>query len=152
MTTARAKQVPERHTSVDELAVLLPCGIRTSHFVVGDEESKASPNVFISDWPPNTEADPHTHAVDYFEYVISGTQRVGKQWFKAGDIRIVRGGTNYGPLVSGPEGCRVMVMFAGSAWEPIPIRMEKAASLYPGVFKQMLNDHSPSLEPEATKA
>ena len=148
----RKKQVPERHTSVDELAVQLPCGIRTSHFVVGDEESKTSPHVFISDWPPNAEADPHTHAVDYFEYVISGTQRVGKKWFKAGDIRIARGGTYYGPLVAGPEGCRVMVMFAGSAWEPVPVTLAKAASLYPGVFKQMLNDKSPSAEPEDVKA
>lgn len=144
----RKKQVAERHTSVDELAVLLPCGIRTSHFVVGDEESKASPHVFISDWPPHAQADPHTHAQDYFEYVISGTQRVGKKWFKAGDIRIARSGTYYGPLVAGPEGCRVMVMFAGSAWEPIPVTLEKAASLYPGVFKQMLNDKSPSAEQE----
>ncbi len=148
----RKKQVPERHTSVDELAVQLPCGIRTSHFVVGDEESKSSPHVFISDWPPHAEADPHTHAEDYFEYVISGSQRVGKKWFKAGDIRIARGGTYYGPLVAGPEGCRVMVMFAGSAWEPIPVSLERAASLYPGKFKAMLHDKSPSAEPEDAKA
>ena len=142
----RKKQVPERHTSVEELAVLLPCGIRTSHFVAGEEDNPAAPHVFISDWPPNVEADPHTHAVDYFEYVISGTQRVGKNWFKAGDIRIVKAGTNYGPLVSGPEGCRVMVTFVGSSWEPIPIRAEKDASLYPGKFKGMLNDSSPTTE------
>ena len=140
------KQVAERHTSIEELAVLLPCGIRTSHFVAGDEDNAAAPHVFISDWPPNVEASPHSHAVDYFEFVISGTQRVGKKWYKAGDIRIVTGGTNYGPLVSGPEGCRVMVMFAGSAWEPIPIHANKDASLYPGRFKKMLNDNSPSAE------
>ena len=47
---------------------------------------------------------PHTHACDYTEIVLEGSEEVTRKWRSAGDITIVKGGTVYGPLIAGPEG------------------------------------------------
>jgi len=49
----RKKQKPARRRLVNKLGVLMPCGICTSHSVVAGEESNASPQAIVPDWPAN---------------------------------------------------------------------------------------------------
>ena len=68
--------------------------------------------VVMVEFPPGAQVDPHTHTADYVEVVIAGSQMVTGRWHHAGDLRTVRAGTGYGPLVAGPEGATVMLIFS----------------------------------------
>jgi anti-sigma factor ChrR (cupin superfamily) len=85
-------------------------GIRYALFSM-DESDPAAPSVVLSAFRPGVIVLPHTHESNYFEYVIEGEQTVGKVTFGPGDVRIVKGGTGYGPIKVGPSGCTVLIVF-----------------------------------------
>jgi anti-sigma factor ChrR (cupin superfamily) len=85
-------------------------GIKYARFRM-DETNAASPSIIISRFAPGASVAAHTHASNYFEYILKGDQMVGKKVFRAGDVRIVEGGTGYGPIKVGPEGCTVLIVF-----------------------------------------
>ena len=66
----------------------LPSGIVTSMYRVGDSTDAAAPTVFKVFYPPNCYTEAHTHACDYTEIILDGTQKVGATWHVPGDIRI----------------------------------------------------------------
>lgn len=111
-----------RDFALESIAMPLPNGQRVATIPLGDQVDTTSPVAFHAIWPPNCHVDPHTHAGDYCEIVLAGTQQISGQWYKAGDVRVVKGGTRYGPLIAGPEGCTVMIIFPNGEWEPIPVR------------------------------
>lgn len=80
-----------------------------------DPNDPERPLSVMSDYPPDHQVPPHTHGTDYIEIVISGELTVGKTRFVSGDARIMKAGTGYGPLRSGPLGCRVLTVFDRSA-------------------------------------
>ena len=88
-----------------------PGGIRKAIFTVGDEGDLSAPMVVKVVFPPNTTVSAHTHESDYAEIVLEGSQVVGRRHYVAGDVRIVRGGTVYGPLAAGPDGATVLIVF-----------------------------------------
>ncbi len=95
-------------------------GIQYTRFLM-DEDDASSPLMILSRFEPGETVEPHTHGANYMEYIIEGEQTVGKTVFRAGDVRIVKGGTGYGPIVVGPEGCFVMILFqeaTGAMMEP----------------------------------
>jgi anti-sigma factor ChrR (cupin superfamily) len=76
-----------------------------------DEDRTDAPAVVLSKFEPGTLVEPHSHVSNYLEYIIEGEQTVGRMRFGPGDIRIVRGGTGYGPIRIGAEGCTVLIVF-----------------------------------------
>jgi anti-sigma factor ChrR (cupin superfamily) len=95
-------------------------GIQYARFLM-DEDDTSSPLVVLSKFEAGEVVEPHSHATNYFEYVIEGQQTVGKVSFGPGDIRLVKGGTGYGPITIGPEGCTVLIVFqeaTGSMTQP----------------------------------
>jgi anti-sigma factor ChrR (cupin superfamily) len=97
-------------------------GVSYARFLL-DNEKASSPLVILSKFEPGATVPPHTHASNYFEYVIEGEQTVGKTTFGAGDVRVVTGGTGYGPITIGAEGCTVLIVFAeasGAMTETLP--------------------------------
>ena len=115
--------MPKREidTSWEELGFLeLPNGSKTSRFVVGDPDDESAPVVFRVEFPPNCEVAAHMHDCDYAEIILEGTQQVARRWHGPGDVRIAKAGTAYGPLIAGPEGCTVLVIFSDGHW---PARM-----------------------------
>lgn len=92
-----------------------------------DETDPHTPTVILSKFDPGARVGAHTHDTNYFEYIIEGEQTVGKTTFRKGDVRLVTGGTGYGPIVVGPEGCTVLIVFAdGSQSVTVPMpRREK---------------------------
>jgi anti-sigma factor ChrR (cupin superfamily) len=85
-------------------------GIRYSRFCL-DEANASAPSIILSKFEPGATVEAHTHDSNYFEYIIEGGQTVGKTHFGAGDVRIVKGGTGYGPITVGPDGCTVLIVF-----------------------------------------
>ena len=69
------------------------------------------PMLVLSDLPAGFREPPHTHDSSYVEIVIEGAITVGKTRMEKGDIRAITGGTGYGPLVTGPEGCLRLTIF-----------------------------------------
>jgi anti-sigma factor ChrR (cupin superfamily) len=89
-------------------------GISYARFMM-DEGDASAPMMILSKFEPGEVVQPHTHGSNYAEYVISGEQRVGKVTFREGDIRIAKGGAGYGPIVVGPEGCTVLIVFQSAS-------------------------------------
>jgi hypothetical protein len=42
---------------------------------------------------------------------LSGTFKIGNDWYKPGDVRIQEAGKIYGPEMAGPEGSRQILFF-----------------------------------------
>jgi anti-sigma factor ChrR (cupin superfamily) len=100
-------------------------GVRYARFLLDEASAATSPMVILSKFEPGAEVDPHTHGCNYLEYIIEGSQRVGKVNFEAGDVRWAAGGAGYGPIKVGPEGCTVLIVFQEAA-KAITIPLGKA--------------------------
>jgi anti-sigma factor ChrR (cupin superfamily) len=97
-------------------------GIQYARFCM-DETNPSSPTIILSKFEPGARVPAHSHDSNYFEYIIEGEQAVGKQTFGKGDIRLVWGGAGCGPIVVGPNGCTVLIVFedgSRSMLEPLP--------------------------------
>ena len=79
---------------------------------VGDEANPRRPLVGVIDYAPNTQIPVHSHDTDYVSIVVDGEIEITRRVHHRGSIRIVRGGTAYGPMKAGPTGCRVLEVFA----------------------------------------
>lgn len=130
----------QRSTSWDELdSVELPNGSKATRFVVSaDQDDKSAPVVFRVEFPPNCYVAAHKHETDYCEIILSGSQQITRQWHHAGDLRIVKAGTAYGPLVAGPEGCTVLAIFAEGRWPAVPLAEGKDDGLHVDVLVEKL--------------
>lgn len=110
-------------TSWDELGsvTLEATGVETSQYRIGLPAEASSPAVFKATFPPNCRIEAHTHACDYSEIVLEGSQKVSGRWLHEGDIRVGLANRGYGPLIAGPEGVTVLVIFADGNWPAISI-------------------------------
>tara|TARA_B100000686_G_C16692935_1_gene918765 strand:+ start:272 stop:760 length:489 start_codon:yes stop_codon:yes gene_type:complete len=110
-------------TSWEELgSVELPeTGIVTSQYRIGLPERDESPTIFKAYFPPDCRVEAHTHACDYSEIILQGSQKVSGKWLYEGDIRIGLANRAYGPLIAGPEGVTVLVIFADGHWPAISV-------------------------------
>jgi anti-sigma factor ChrR (cupin superfamily) len=103
-------------------------GVEYARFLLEPGNSH-SPMVILSRFEAGARVGAHTHDTNYFEYIISGEQTVGKTTFRTGDIRLVAAGTGYGPITIGPEGCTVLIVFqeaANAVTVPLPRREKEA--------------------------
>ena len=117
-------------TSWEELDTIeMPGGALVTRYSVGVPENETAPTVFRATYPPHSVVAPHKHESDYTEIILEGSQQITRRWHHAGDIRIVQGGTVYGPLIAGPEGVTVLVFFTDNRWQAIPVDPENAEGL-----------------------
>jgi hypothetical protein len=96
-------------------------GAVTSQYRIGLPSEDASPTVFKIYFPPGCRIEAHTHACDYSEIILQGSQKVSGKWLHEGDVRIGLANKGYGPLIAGPEGVTVLVLFANGHWTPTQI-------------------------------
>ena len=124
----------------------LPSGIVTSMYRVGDSTDAAAPTVFKVFYPPNCYTEAHTHACDYTEIILDGTQKVGATWHVPGDIRIGLANRGYGPLVAGPEGATVLFMFKDGQWPAITLGNNDGSTLGSEVISEHLAHRNTPLD------
>jgi hypothetical protein len=118
-----AKRSGKRHwgTSWEALGYSeSPTSVTKAFFSLGGDASDAT--VMKVHFPPDHEVAAHQHNVDYCEVILAGSQCVGRTWYEAGDIRIAKADSAYGPLISGPEGVTILLVFNGSDWPHVDIR------------------------------
>ncbi|HEV7680376.1 MAG TPA: hypothetical protein VGQ42_17585 [Candidatus Dormibacteraeota bacterium] len=101
-------------------------GARISSFILGHPDDPDAPVIFTGVYPPGSRTEAHHHVNDYAEILLEGSQQITGKWHHAGDVRIVKAGTGYGPLIAGPEGCRTVVIFRNQDWMSRGGRMTKA--------------------------
>ena len=134
-TTEELAEVLERRghvvTSWDEIgSITLPVtDIETTQYRIGLPDDEASPTVFKAYFPPDCRVEAHTHACDYSEIILEGSQKVSGKWLHEGNIRIGLANRAYGPLIAGPEGVTVLVIFADGNWPAIPVAAGDGATL-----------------------
>lgn len=107
----------QQNTSWERIGwVELPDGSRVSRIRVGDADDATAPVVLRMELPPGATVGAHAHDTDYTEIILEGSQVVTRRLHTAGDVRIVKAGTSYGPLVAGPDGATVLVIFRDGRW------------------------------------
>ena len=117
-------------TSWKEIGGLtLPTAAVASMYKIGLPDNPAAPTVFKMWFPPGCTIEAHTHACDYSEIILEGSQKVGNKWLYPGDIRIGLANRGYGPLVAGPEGASVLVIFATGEWPGITLGRNDGSTL-----------------------
>jgi hypothetical protein len=67
--------------------------------------------VLAVDHEPDFIVGAHSHFCGHIEVILEGSQRVGDRWERAGDIRMIPADCAYGPLQTGPEGCKALEIF-----------------------------------------
>jgi hypothetical protein len=110
----------ELETTWEELERDGELGQRLAMFRVGEQDDQTAPTVLRVVFPPGWTVTAHTHAPDYAEIVLNGSVQVSRRWYHAGDIRVARGGTVYGPVIAGPEGATVLIVFRDSNVKTLP--------------------------------
>ena len=85
--------------------------------MIVDEEGPAMQGVVLK-YEPGSEVAPHYHETDYFSIVVKGSMEITRRHHGVGSVRFVKGGTVYGPLRAGPEGCTVIDIFATGTPDP----------------------------------
>ena len=117
-------------TSWDEIgAIELPTTAVATMYRIGLPDDEASPTVFKMWFPPGCTIEPHTHACDYSEIILAGSQKVGNKWLYPGDIRVGLANRGYGPRVAGPEGASVLVIFADGRWPGVTLGKNDGSTL-----------------------
>jgi quercetin dioxygenase-like cupin family protein len=87
-----------------KLAVLAGPGVHEDH----DAEAVV---MLAVEFAPNFYTAAHQHVTGHIEVVLEGSIQVGDRLEVAGDIRITPANVSYGPLTSGPEGCKLLEIF-----------------------------------------
>ncbi len=91
--------------------------------ISGTLRAGISPNQSISDapgilgvnQPPGFTADMHSHSTDTVYFFTEGeTSMPGEGTYRAGDMRIVKADTVYGPETTGPQGVRFILISIGN--------------------------------------
>jgi len=106
------------NSTLDEAAFAPRPGFKRVHVILGDEDDQESPQVYWAKDPPNITWDAQSHGADFVMFYLEGSQKVGDTWFSAGDVRVVKAGTVYGPITAGPEGSTVLLVFASANYKP----------------------------------
>jgi len=116
----------QRETSWSDLGYEeLPDRLKSGWFVLAHDQETApdsATTVMQVHYPPNFHVPPHTHNVAYAEIVVAGTVEVTRRSYGPGDIRVVGAGTGYGPVVAGPDGATVIIVFDGRDWPHVPLK------------------------------
>ena len=93
-------------------------GFKRTHIILGRDDDHNAARVYWAQDPPGVVWDPQSHNCDMVISYLQGSQKVGDKWFHAGDARVVKAGTVYGPIEAGPGGSTVVILFANADYQP----------------------------------
>lgn len=105
-------------------------------FELGDDPNGALMVVQVI--PPDLDFAAHYHDTDYCTIVLAGSMRVGRTWFTAGDFRVQEAGSVYGPVRSGPDGCKVVSFYADRSELPDKFSSDRDRTRYEKLMPGLL--------------
>jgi anti-sigma factor ChrR (cupin superfamily) len=107
---------------------VLASGAEAHLYRIGpDDADESAPLVVNMTFPPGWSTPAHTHTDDYTEIILSGEMTVGRTTYGPGDVRVAHGGTGYGPLAAGPDGCNAILIFKSGDGLAKPLRASESA-------------------------
>jgi len=87
-----------------------PDGSRSIAIFFGESEDGLA--VFGYQVPSTYRFAAHYHKTHYMSVILAGSLRVGRTWYRSGDMRMQEKGSVYGPEEAGPAGCTMLNIFA----------------------------------------
>ena len=106
---------------------LLASGAEAHMYRIGpDDADERAPLVVKMSFPAGWATAAHTHTDDYTEIILAGEITVGRTTYGPGDVRVAHGGTGYGPLRAGPDGCEAILIFKSGDGLAKPLRASDA--------------------------
>ena len=125
---AGSEKIRLRHghvdSSFDDPAWRVAGGVRYSCWAMGAERLR--PLILMIDAAAGVPIAPRVKfRTDHFRLMLDGSCDVGGHLYRAGDIRIQQAGHFLGPEVSGPNGCRQIVVFARQS-DAVPVFADPA--------------------------
>jgi hypothetical protein len=89
-------------------------GLKRLRIMLGAADDRKVADIHWAQDPPGIQWDAHSYPTDFIMVYLHGSQKVGEEWFREGDARIVKAGDVTGPMEAGPEGSMALVIFADS--------------------------------------
>jgi len=86
-------------------------GFKRVRMVLGDPDDPAAPQAIWAQDPPGVVWDRQACPTDFVIVYLQGGQTIDGKWYGAGEARLQKGGTVYGPIEAGPEGSTVLLVF-----------------------------------------
>ncbi len=102
--------------------------------------------MFKVEFPPDCRIEAHTHACDYSEIILKGSQQVSGRWLQEGDIRVCLAHKAYGPLVVGLKEVTMLVIFADGTWPAIEVGAGDGSTLGSAEFRDRFSARWPVYE------
>jgi len=94
-------------------------GFKRLRMILGDPDDPRAPQAIWAQDPPGVLWDRQLCPTDFVIVYLEGGQTVEGTWYGAGEARLQRAGTVYGPIEAGPEGSTVLLVFADANYHAI---------------------------------
>lgn len=78
--------------------------------------------VALVDYDPNLILERHGHKSDHTIFIIEGEVTISGHVCTPGTLIVLEEGAEFGPLIAGPNGCRLLEHYAG---DPMPVPKNK---------------------------
>jgi hypothetical protein len=79
--------------------------------------------VALTDYDAGLVLERHGHKSDHFIFIIEGDVTMNGHHCPPGTLIVLEEGAEFGPIVAGPAGCRLLEHYAG---DPMPVPKDKA--------------------------
>lgn len=101
-------------TSIESFPMYLNTPLfKTGWLPIGDaHDGPALAIVSIGPGLENFEGEAHHHNSDQVRIILDGSMKIGRKWYRKGDVRIQQAGRPYGPEKHGPEGSVELLFFS----------------------------------------
>lgn len=97
--------------------------------IEGEGGTPGAAVVLAIDYKPNFYVAAHSHPTGHVEVILDGELHVGDTIERAGDVRWVPADVAYGPITSGPNGCKGLEFFPNrEAVLPVPVDLSDMAA------------------------
>jgi hypothetical protein len=94
-------------------------GFKRVVMLLGDENDPNTPRAIWAQDPPGVVWDRQACPCDLVVVYLQGGQTIDGTWYGAGEARLQKGGTIYGPIESGPEGSTVLLVFKNDNYHAV---------------------------------
>jgi hypothetical protein len=95
--------------------------------------------VGLVDYDPGLVLERHQHKSDHTIFIIDGEVTISGHLCPPGTLIVLEQGAEFGPIVAGPNGCRLLEHYAG---DPMPVPVDKDE--YYGILAERGIDRLPN--------
>jgi redox-sensitive bicupin YhaK (pirin superfamily) len=95
--------------------------------------------VALVEYDPGLVLERHQHKSDHTIYIIEGEVSISGHRCTPGTLIVLEKGATFGPMITGPAGCRLLEHYAG---DPMPVPVDKEE--YYGILRERSIERLPN--------